>query len=205
LPPHFILGDYFLKNLEDGDKPKKIISMRKLKLEELGRHSVDTYKEIEKLPLVIVLDNVRSMHNVGAVLRSADAFKVAKVYMCGITPTPPHREIRKTAIGAEESVSWESIEDTAKLIPTLKQEGYRILAIEQTDSSLSLDQFKIEENGKYALILGHEVNGVSDEVIQESDIALEIPQYGTKHSLNISVAAGIVMYKLSVEGLMSQP
>ncbi|MEO0900185.1 MAG: RNA methyltransferase [Bacteroidota bacterium] len=176
--------------------------MRKLKLEELGRLSIEAFKEEEKLPIIVVLDNIRSMHNVGAVLRSSDAFKVEKVYMCGITPSPPHREIRKTAIGAEDSVNWEKIAETPKLLEELKKEGYTILAIEQTDSSIPLSAFKTNPSGKYAVVLGHEVSGVSDEAIALSDLALEIPQFGTKHSLNISVATGIVLYKLSVEGLM---
>lgn len=174
--------------------------MRKLKLEELNRLSLPAFQQLEKAPVVVVLDNVRSMHNVGAVLRSSDAFKVKKVYLCGITPTPPHREIRKTAIGAEDSVPWEAHPNGALLAEQLRLEGYQIIAIEQTNQSQALAAFPIDPTQQYALVLGHEVDGVSDEIIQSCDAALEIPQYGTKHSLNISVAAGIVLYKFVVEG-----
>ena len=172
--------------------------MRKLKLEELNRLSVEEFKAEKKKPLIVVLDNVRSMYNVGAVLRSADAFLVEKVYLCGITPTPPHREIRKTAIGAEESVDWEARENSLDLIRELKEKGYRILSIEQTEGSTMLDEFSHNDK-PCAVVFGHEVEGVNQEIVNESEAALEIPQYGTKHSLNISVAAGIVMYKLAVE------
>jgi 23S rRNA (guanosine2251-2'-O)-methyltransferase len=169
--------------------------MRKLKLEELQRISVEEFKASEKKPLVVVLDNVRSMYNVGAVLRSADAFLIEKVYLCGITPHPPHREIRKTAIGAEESVAWETRASTIELIRELKKKGYRILSIEQTENSTYLPDF--EHDGRpCAVVFGHEVEGVSQEVVNISETALEIPQFGTKHSLNISVAAGVVMYDL---------
>lgn len=174
--------------------------MRKLKLEELGRVSIEEFKEQEKAPVCVVLDNVRSMHNVGAVLRSSDAFGVEKVWMCGITPKPPHREIRKTAIGAEDSVDWEAHPDAHQLCLQLKEAGYQILAVEQTDESHKLSDFRPSYGQKYALVMGHEVNGVSEEVIQLCDHAIEIPQFGTKHSLNISVATGIVLYKMVVEG-----
>ncbi|MCI4670272.1 MAG: RNA methyltransferase [Bacteroidia bacterium] len=177
--------------------------MRKLKLEELGRVSLEEFKQQSKAPVVVILDNVRSMHNVGAVLRSSDAFGVEKVWMCGITPTPPHREIRKTAIGAEESVDWEKHPDASQLCLQLQKEGYKILAIEQTDESLDLADYKPNPTDKYALVLGHEVHGVSEGVINACDQALEIPQFGTKHSLNISVAAGIVLYKVIVEGQLT--
>jgi tRNA G18 (ribose-2'-O)-methylase SpoU len=171
--------------------------MRKLKLEELGRLSPEEFKEASKHPVHILLDNIRSMHNVGAVLRSADAFLVEKVYLCGITPSPPHREIRKTAIGAEESVAWEVHANAMDLVAKLKREGFTLLALEQTASSLPLPDFQpnlIQE--KYLLILGHEVDGVRQELIDLCDVALEIPQFGTKHSLNVSVAAGIALYQL---------
>ncbi|MEZ4847978.1 MAG: RNA methyltransferase [Bacteroidia bacterium] len=169
--------------------------MRKLKLEELQRISVDEFKSSEKNPLIVVLDNVRSMYNVGAVLRTADAFLIEKVYLCGITPKPPHREIRKTAIGAEESVDWEARENCVELIYELKQKGYRILSVEQTEKSTNLMDFT-HDGRPCAVVFGHEVEGVNQEVVNLSEIAIEIPQFGTKHSLNISVATGIVLYDL---------
>jgi len=177
--------------------------MRKLKLEELGRLSVGDFRQKKKAPVCVVLDDIRSMHNVGAVLRSSDAFRVEKVWMCGITPSPPHREIRKTAIGAEESVAWEKHPDALHLCQQLKEEGYQIIAVEQTDRSISLDTFEAEKDKKYALVLGHEVNGVSEAIVSMCDLALEIPQFGTKHSLNVSVATGIILYKFIVEGPFS--
>ena len=175
--------------------------MRKLKLEELGRLSTEAYKEIEKHPIHVLLDNIRSMHNVGSVLRSSDAFKVEKVYLCGITPRPPHREIRKTAIGAEESVDWEFHEDPIVLAKTLKSKGFVLLSLEQTDESLDISHFQTDlSKGKYVLILGHEVEGVNQELIDLCDHALEIPQFGTKHSLNVSVAAGIALHQLVCGG-----
>lgn len=175
--------------------------MRKLKLEELGRISTEDFKEIDKFPIHVLLDNIRSMHNVGSVLRSSDAFKVEKVYLCGITPRPPHREIRKTAIGAEESVDWEFHPDPIALAKNLKAEGYQLLSLEQTDESLDISAFQTDfETGKYVLILGHEVEGVNQELIDLCDYALEIPQFGTKHSLNVSVAAGIALHQLVCGG-----
>ena len=175
--------------------------MRKLKLEELGRLSTEAYKEIEKHPIRVLLDNIRSMHNVGSVLRSSDAFKVEKVYLCGITPRPPHREIRKTAIGAEESVDWEFHEDPVLLAKELKSAGFVLLSLEQTDESLDISHFTTDlAKGKYVLILGHEVEGVNQELIDLCDHALEIPQFGTKHSLNVSVAAGIALHQLVCGG-----
>lgn len=175
--------------------------MRKLKLEELGRKSTHEFKEAKKNPVHVLLDNIRSMHNVGSVLRSSDSFLVEKVYLCGITPKPPHREIRKTAIGAEESVDWEAHEDALALAKKLKADGYTILALEQTDASLDLPKFQTDlAKEKYVLILGHEVEGVQQELIDLCDYALEIPQFGTKHSLNVSVAAGIALYQLTLLG-----
>lgn len=171
--------------------------MRKLRLEELKRLSVAEYKKAKKRSLVVVLDNIRSMHNVGAILRTADAFRVARVYLCGITPKPPHREIRKTAIGAEDSVDWESHAYSIHVIQALKEAGYEILSLEQTEGSTDLGDFTPVGNQKYALVLGHEVDGVSQTIIDQSDRVLEIPQYGTKHSLNVSVSAGIAMYHIT--------
>ncbi|MEO0470340.1 MAG: RNA methyltransferase [Bacteroidota bacterium] len=169
---------------------------RKLKLEELGRISVDAFKSAEKRPLVVVLDNVRSMHNVGAILRTSDAFLIQKVYLSGITPAPPHREIRKTAIGAEESVDWEKVDDTVVLVQQLIADGYEILPLEQTEDSISLSDY-VPQGKAIALVVGHEVNGVQQEIIDLAEKTLEIPQFGTKHSLNVSVAAGISLYNLS--------
>lgn len=169
--------------------------MRKLKLEELGRISVEEFKETNKIPVVVILDNVRSMHNIGSVFRTADAFLIQKVYLCGITATPPHKEIRKTALGATESVEWEHVKDIQHLVSNLKSEGYSILSIEQAEGSVNLSDFEIQSDQKYALIFGNEVDGVQQEVINQSDYCLEIPQSGTKHSLNISVCAGIVMWE----------
>jgi len=170
--------------------------MRRLKVEEMGRISVSEFKEAEKRPLVVILDNVRSMHNVGSVFRTADAFRLKKIYLCGITPRPPHREIRKTAIGATESVDWEYAADIEPVMTQLKGDGYQILALEQTDASQMLPEFSPAPDQPYALVLGHEINGVSDKALALTDVALEIPQFGTKHSLNISVAAGMALYAL---------
>lgn len=173
--------------------------MRKLKLEELNRLSPEAYKAAQKHRITVVLDNVRSMHNVGSILRTADAFRIEKVYLCGITPKPPHREIRKTAIGAEESVDWEAAAEADVLIDSLKSAGYRILCIEQTDGSVPLHTFEADDR-PLAVVLGHEVDGVSGSVVAAADLALEIPQFGTKHSLNVSVAAGIVLHHLVLSG-----
>ena len=170
--------------------------MKKLKLEELGRISVNEFKGAEKIPVVLLLDNVRSLHNVGSAFRTADSFRVEKIYLTGITGTPPHREIQKTALGATESVAWEYIEYPAAAVQKLKQGGYKIVIVEQTTDSIPLQTFASLLNKKYCLIFGNEVNGVSDEVIALGDLALEIPQIGTKHSLNISVCLGIVVWEL---------
>ena len=169
--------------------------MRKLKLEELGRISVEEFKASDKIPVVVVLDNIRSMHNIGSVFRTSDAFRIEKIYLCGITARPPHKEIRKTALGATESVNWEYVEDTIELISKLKKENYRMIAVEQTESSKSLVDFELKVDEKYAVIFGNEVDGVQQEVVNLSDYCIEIPQEGTKHSLNVSVCAGIVLWE----------
>ena len=169
--------------------------MKKLKLEELGRISVDQFKESEKLPVCIVLDNIRSLHNVGSAFRTADAFRLEKIYLTGITGTPPHREIEKTALGATQSVDWKYFEDTAALLRELKAENYSIVIVEQTSESTLLHQFTPETGKKYCLVFGNEVNGVSEQAVSEGDISLEIPQVGTKHSLNISVCLGIITWE----------
>jgi tRNA G18 (ribose-2'-O)-methylase SpoU len=171
--------------------------MKRLKLEELGRISVDQFKETNKIPVCILLDNVRSLHNVGSAFRTADAFRIEKLVLTGITGTPPHREIHKTALGATESVSWEYSKSTLTAIQQLKAAGYLIVLIEQTTESRPLQSFSIEQDKKYCLVFGNEVNGVSDEAIELGDVALEIPQSGTKHSLNISVCVGIVAWEFS--------
>ncbi len=170
--------------------------MRKLKLEELGRLSVEAYHMIPKTPVVVVLDNIRSAVNVGSVFRTADAFAIEKIIICGISATPPNREISKTAIGATESVSWEYIEDISEAVLLLKSDGYTIAGIEQTDHSVKLGSV-LPETGKIAIVLGNEVDGISEEILNHLDLCIEIPQYGTKHSLNVSVCAGIVLWELT--------
>ena len=168
--------------------------MKKLSMDELGRISVEEFKESDKIPLVVVLDNIRSLNNIGSVFRTADAFRVAKIMLCGITATPPHRDIHKTALGAENSVEWKYYESTTDCINELRTEGYKVYAVEQVDESISLNNFEIKENDKIAVVVGNEVDGVDDEVIDLADGCIEIPQYGTKHSLNVSIATGIVIW-----------
>ena len=170
-------------------------STKKLKLEELGRIDVETFKQTEKIPLAVVLDNVRSMHNVGAVFRTADAFIVEKIVLCGITPQPPHREIHKAALGATESVDWIYEKNISEALQNLKNENYKIIGIEQTSTSEIMTDYAINKEEKYALVLGNEVDGLSDEALPLYDTFLEIPQLGTKHSLNVSVCGGIVMWE----------
>jgi tRNA G18 (ribose-2'-O)-methylase SpoU len=170
--------------------------MAKIKNEELNRLSVDEYKNSDKLPIVIVLDNIRSLNNIGSVFRTADCFRLKEIHLCGITATPPHREIQKTALGATESVDWKYFENTKESITELKKSGYQVYAIEQAENSISLENFVPDSKSKYALIFGNEINGVDDKVIELSDHCIEIPQYGTKHSFNISVSVGIVMWQL---------
>lgn len=169
--------------------------MKKLKLDELGRLSVDEFKTAEKIPVCILLDNVRSLHNVGSAFRTADAFRVEKIYLTGITGVPPHREIEKSALGATSSVAWEYSESATRAVEKLKAEGYQIVIIEQTTASVALQEAAIDLEKRYCLVFGNEVDGVSEEVIQQGTIALEIPQTGTKHSLNISVCLGIVSWE----------
>ncbi|MBO5844092.1 MAG: RNA methyltransferase [Bacteroidales bacterium] len=168
----------------------------KLSMQQLGRISVDEYKSSEKSPLIIIADNVRSMHNVGSIFRTSDAFLVEKIYLCGITPTPPHREIQKTALGATESVDWQYAENTLDVINQLKKEGWTILALEQTTNSVMLDELKVEKGEKIAIVLGNEVDGVNQEVINLCHKAVEIPQFGTKHSFNVSVSCGIMLWQV---------
>jgi 23S rRNA (guanosine2251-2'-O)-methyltransferase len=169
--------------------------MRKLLNEELDRLSTEAFKEADKLPLIVVLDNVRSMNNIGSVFRTGDAFRIEAIYLCGITATPPNKEIHKTALGATDSVQWHYAEHTAEVISDLKERGFTICAVEQAEGSDMLQEFTIWEDGKYVLVFGHEIKGVEQEVVDLSDLVLEIPQQGTKHSLNISVSAGIVLWE----------
>jgi 23S rRNA (guanosine2251-2'-O)-methyltransferase len=171
--------------------------MRKLLNRELGRKTIDQYRSSEKAPFVIVLDNVRSQSNVGSVFRTADAFLVEKILLCGITATPPHRDIRKTALGATESVPWEYFGKTTDAIIDLKHKGYLIIGVEQVEHSSELQDFLPEKDKKYAFVFGHEINGVAQEVIDMCDYCVEIPQFGTKHSFNIAVSAGIVLWELN--------
>ncbi|SNS52921.1 SpoU rRNA Methylase family protein [Ekhidna lutea] len=168
--------------------------MRKIKNEELNRLSPEEFKEAEKIPAVLVLDDVRSAMNVGSAFRTSDAFRLEKIYLCGITAQPPHREINKTALGAQDSVEWEHKETIIECIDDLKKGGYQIVAVEQADESTSLLDFQVESDAKYAFVFGNEVFGVNDTVVEIADTVLEIPQYGTKHSLNISVSIGVVLW-----------
>ncbi len=168
--------------------------MRKLLNEELNRLTVDEYKKVKKIPVVLVLDNVRSLNNIGSAFRTADAFRVQAIYLCGITAKPPHRDINKTALGATESVQWYYFDKTMEAVTHLKTNGYKIISIEQTDHAVMLNDFNPDEKESYALVFGNEVMGVEDEVVNRSHLALEIPQFGTKHSLNISVSVGVVLW-----------
>lgn len=167
---------------------------RKLLNIELGRVSVEEYKELPDSGIVVVLDNIRSAHNVGSAFRTADSFKIDKVWLCGICAVPPSAEIHKSALGAENSVAWEHTDDTMEAVRRLKDEGYTIVSAEQTMDSVMLDTFIPEKGKKYAVVFGNEVSGVSQEVVDASDFALEIPQYGTKHSLNVSVSIGVILW-----------
>lgn len=170
---------------------------RKLKVTEMGRLTVEEFRRAEKMPLVVVLDNVRSMYNVGSVFRTADAYRVERIMLCGITGRPPHPEIHKTALGAEDSVDWQYCADANEAVQTLKSDGYMVYAIEQAEGSISLEKFQVENSCyKLAVVLGNEVKGVQQSVVDLCDGCIELPQFGTKHSLNVSTAAGIVIWEL---------
>ena len=169
---------------------------RKLKITELNRISAEEFKKADKLPLVVILDNVRSLHNIGSVFRTSDAFRVECIYLCGITATPPHPEMHKTALGAEFTVDWKYVNNAVEAVDNLRQEGYVVFSIEQAKNSIMLENIQLEQERRYAVVLGNEVKGVQQEVIDHSDGCIEIPQYGTKHSLNVSVTAGIVIWDL---------
>ena len=171
--------------------------MKKKNIEDLHRISVETFKSTKKKPLVVILDNVRSLHNVGSVFRTSDAYLVEKIFLCGITAVPPSAEIHKTALGAEDTVQWEYAENTVAVVASLKANGYTVIAIEQVEGSVSLNDFAIDNKRKYAVILGNEVKGVQQSVVDQCDACIELPQFGTKHSLNVSVTAGIVIWEFS--------
>ncbi len=175
--------------------------MRKLNVLEMNRLSVDEFKQSKKNPLIVILDNVRSMYNVGSVFRTADAFRIEALYLCGITSCPPHPEIHKTALGAEDAVDWVYCKNAVDAVKSLQQQGYEVLAIEQVEGSTLLQDFVPGDGKKYAIVLGNEVKGVGQEVVDCCDGCLEIPQFGTKHSLNVSTTAGIVMWELTSKNL----
>lgn len=171
--------------------------MRKLKITEMNRLNVEEFKEARKMPLVVVLDNVRSLYNVGSVFRTCDAFRIEKLCLCGITACPPNIEIHKTALGAEDSVEWIHYEQTLDCVECLKKEGYTIMSIEQCEGSTMLHEFEVDASKKYAVVMGNEVKGVQQEVIDNSDGCLEIPQFGTKHSMNVSVTTGMIIWEVA--------
>ncbi len=179
--------------------------MRKLKNSELNRLNIEQFKQSEKTPLIVVLDNIRSLNNIGSVFRTSDAFLIEKIYLCGITAQPPHKEIHKTALGSTESVEWEYVESTKDLVTRLKADKIKVLSIEQADQSTSLKAFIPDEGVKYAVVFGNEVKGVNQDVVDASDRCLEIPQFGTKHSLNISVSCGVVIWDLFVKMKINSP
>jgi len=172
------------------------MGMRKLSMDELNRVSVEKFNQLEKLPVICVLDNIRSQHNIGSIFRTSDAFRIKELYLCGITATPPNREINKSALGATESVTWQYFSETNEAIEKLKQAGYKIIAIEQAMESLDLEDYIPDVSENIALVFGNEVNGVSEEVMEMVDACIEIPQFGTKHSFNVSVTAAIVLYQI---------
>jgi tRNA G18 (ribose-2'-O)-methylase SpoU len=170
--------------------------MRKLKNSELDRLSVEDFKEVQKTPLIIILDNIRSLNNIGSVFRTSDAFLIEKIYLCGITATPPHKDIHKTALGSTETVAWEYVENTIELVEKLKKDNIQIVSIEQAENATMLNDFTPKQQTTYALVFGNEVKGVAQNIVSNSDVVLEIPQFGTKHSLNISVSCGLVVWDL---------
>ena len=169
---------------------------RKLKNSELDRKSIEDFKEAKKTPLIVILDNIRSLNNIGSVFRTADAFLIEKIFLCGITATPPHKDIQKTALGATDTVVWEHQENTEDVIKELREKGVKILSIEQAENAVMLNDFSPKNDETYAIVFGNEVKGVQQSVVSASDYVIEIPQYGSKHSLNISVSAGVVMWDL---------
>jgi len=170
--------------------------MRKLKNNELDRLSVEEFKDTEKTPLIVILDNIRSLNNIGSVFRTSDAFLIEKIYLCGITAKPPHKDIHKTALGSTETDDWEYVKDTLDVVKSLQAQGVKVISIEQTENATMLNDFTPQPQTTYAIVFGNEVKGVQQEVVNESDVVIEIPQYGTKHSLNISVSCGVVIWDL---------
>lgn len=170
--------------------------MRKLSMDELERVSVEKFNQLAKLPVICVLDNIRSQHNIGSIFRTSDAFRIEELFLCGITATPPNREINKSALGATESVKWRYFDTASAAVEELKRQGYRIIAVEQASGSIMLEDFSAESHEKIALVFGNEITGVSDEVMKMVDACIEIPQFGTKHSFNVSVSAAIVLYQM---------
>ncbi len=168
---------------------------KKLQTSQLGRMSVEEYQKSSKNPIIVVLDNIRSLHNIGSIFRTSDAFRLEALYLCGICATPPHKEIHKSALGAENAVPWKYFAETTEAIDDLQKNGYELVAVEQTENSISLEQFDINPTKKYALIFGNEVRGIQQEVIDKCNSSVEIPQFGTKHSFNVSVSAGIVLWE----------
>lgn len=185
---HGLFFQYMSNMANNGVRDRKLLNI------ELGRVSTGEYKNLPESGVVVVLDNIRSAHNVGSVFRTADSFRMDKVYLCGITASPPSAEIHKSALGAEYSVAWEHCQDTVALVGQLRSSGYVIVSVEQTVNSVKLDEFRRDKDRKYALVFGNEVDGVSQDVVDASDFALEIPQYGTKHSLNVSVSVGVILW-----------
>jgi len=179
--------------------------MRKLSLTELGRMSAEEHRKARKLPVVIVLDNLRSQHNIGSIFRTADAFRFEAVYLCGISATPPNREMQKTALGATESVSWKYFENTMQAIAELRNKKYRIISVEQTESSIPLNDFELHPSPGLGIIFGNEVGGIEQSIVDVSDVCIEIPQFGTKHSLNVAVSAGIVIWEVFNKYLSKKP
>ena len=176
-------------------KINQYLSNEKLGMDKLNRKSVSEFKQSGKLPLVVVLDNVRSLHNIGSIFRTCDAFLIESIYLCGISATPPHREIHKTALGAEESVDWKYFDSAMQAVEFLQAGGYAVWGVEQTQNSISLEQFAIESGKRYAMVFGNEVHGIEQEVVNRCEGCIEIPQFGTKHSFNVSVSAGIVLWE----------
>jgi 23S rRNA (guanosine2251-2'-O)-methyltransferase len=193
---YFKIKQYIDKKIIELFTPLAAVSMKKLSLQELNRISIESFKEVHKNPIVVVLDNIRSMHNVGTFFRTGDAFAIEKLILVGITAQPPHREIQKTALGATESVSWEYMPNATNTLQAYKEAGYKIYAIEQTNQSILLQNFNVQTSDRLVVIFGNEVSGVSDELLPLCDGAIEIPQFGTKHSFNVSVTSGIVLWEL---------
>ena len=177
--------------------------MRKLLNPELNRKTIEQFRKTEKSPFTIVLDNVRSQSNVGSIFRTADAFLTEAIYLCGITARPPHREIQKTALGATESVAWKYFPETSGAVAELKGKGYKLIAIEQTEGSIALQNLRLDKDQKYAFVFGHEVNGVDQEIVNSCDLCVEIPQFGTKHSFNIAISVGIVLWEVNKKPMRS--